>query len=67
LSAEMATAALGLAGALLHPSVGVVLGGKLLCGGALYRRKVEYRSARNKTLKGHAMSGFYSMKRVQAL
>jgi len=66
-SAEMATAAIGLAGALVHPSVGFLLGGKLLCGGALYRKKVEYRSARNKTLKGHAMSWFYSMKRLQVV
>jgi hypothetical protein len=66
-STEMATAAVGLAGALLHPGVGFALGGGLLSGGALYREKVEYRSARNKTLKGHAMSWIYSMKRLQVV
>jgi hypothetical protein len=63
-SAEMATAAVALAGAVLHPAAAALaVGGKLLAGGALSKKKVEYRSARNKTLKGHPMSWLYSMKR----
>lgn len=59
-SAEMATAAIALAGAFLEPTTGLAL-----AGGALYRKKVEYKAARNKTLKGHPMSWLYSIKRVQ--
>jgi hypothetical protein len=33
-----------------------------LAAGALYRAKVEYRAARNKTLDKHAMAWLYQMK-----
>jgi hypothetical protein len=59
-SAEMATAAICLGGAFLQPTTALAL-----AGGALYRKKVEYRAARNKTLKGHSMSWLYSIKRLQ--
>jgi hypothetical protein len=57
-SKEMATAAIALGTTFLQPTIGLAV-----AGGALYRKKVEYRAARNKTLKGHPMSWFYSMKR----
>jgi hypothetical protein len=59
-SAEMATAAICLGGAFLQPTTALAL-----AGGALYRKKVEYRADRNKTLKGHSMSWLYSIKRLQ--
>lgn len=61
-SGEMATAAVGLAGSFLHPTLGLAV-----AGGALYKKKVEYRAARNKTLRGHTMSWLYSMKRIQVV
>ena len=59
-SAEMGTAALGVLGSFFHPMVGLPV-----AGGALYKKKVEYRAARNKTLQGHSMSWLYSMKKFQ--
>jgi hypothetical protein len=50
-SAEMATAAVGLLGSFFHPTLGLAA-----AGGALYRKKVEYRAARNKTLEGHTIT-----------
>ena len=58
-SAEMATAAISLGTAFFQPLIGLVL-----AGGALYRKKVEYRADRNKTLKGHPMSWLYCMKKL---
>ncbi len=62
LSSEMATAVIALAGSFLEPTIGLTL-----AGGALHRKKVEYRASRNKTLKGHPMSWLYSMKKVQVV
>jgi len=65
-SAEMATALVGAAGsflpALVAPPVAAL--GLTVAGGALYRKKVEYRAARNKTLAGHTMSWLYAMKKL---
>ncbi|MEB3308862.1 MAG: hypothetical protein VKJ02_01365 [Snowella sp.] len=62
LSSEMATAVIALAGSFLEPTIGLTV-----AGGALYRKKVEYRASRNKTLKSHPMSWLYSMKKVQVV
>jgi hypothetical protein len=61
-SVEMAAALVGLASSFLCPTIGPIV-----AGGALYRKNVEYRAARNKSLKGHSMSWLYSLKKLQAL
>jgi hypothetical protein len=61
-SSEMATAAIALASSPWTNTVGLAL-----AGGALYRKKVDYRASRNKALKGHPMSWLYAMKRVQVV
>ena len=58
-SKEMATAAIAIAGSFLEPVVGLGI-----AGGALCKKKVDYRTARNKTLQGHPMSWLYSTKKV---
>jgi hypothetical protein len=59
-SKEMATAIVGCALSVVEP-----ISGLLVAGGALYRKKVEYRSARNAALRAHSMSWLYSAKKVQ--
>jgi hypothetical protein len=65
-SAEMATALIGVAGSffpsLVPPPAASV--GLMVAGGALYRKKVEYRAARNKALTNHSMSWLYAMKKL---
>jgi hypothetical protein len=56
-SKEIGVAAIAIAGAFVEPQAG------LLAAGALYKAKVEYRVARNRTLDKHAMSWLYEMHR----
>jgi len=57
-SKEIATAIVAIAGSFVEPVVGLVI-----AGGALYKKKVDYRVARNKTLQGHPMSWLYSTRK----
>lgn len=62
-SNEMATALVMVTAAgFLSPTLAPII-----AGGALYRKKVEYRAARNKSLKGHPMSWLYSLKKLPVL
>ncbi len=61
-SSEMLAAVIGAAGSLVAPVPASI--GLALAGGALYRKNVEYRASRNKTLKGHSMSWLYAMRRL---
>jgi hypothetical protein len=56
----MGAAAITVAGAFVQPAVASVL-----AAGALYRSKVEYRAARNRTLERHAMPWLYEMRRFK--
>ena len=58
-SKEMATAAVALAGSLIEPVSGLGI-----AGGALYKKKIDYRAARNKTLGNRSMSWLYSTRKV---
>jgi len=57
-SKEIATAIVAIAGSFVEPVVGIAI-----AGGALYKKKVDYRAARNKTLQGHTMSWLYSTRK----
>jgi hypothetical protein len=59
-SKEFGTAAIALGGTFVEP-----LTGSVLAAGALYKAKVEYRAARNRTLDKHAMSWLYEIRRVK--
>lgn len=61
-SKEFGAAAVALGGTFVEP-----LTGSLVAAGALYKAKVEYRAARNKTLEKHAMSWLYEMRRIRAV
>ncbi|AFZ11703.1 hypothetical protein Cri9333_0784 [Crinalium epipsammum PCC 9333] len=63
-SSEMATAAISLVGSFLLPIISPTV---LLAGGALYKRKVDYNTNRNKILREHPMSWLYSMNKIQAI
>jgi hypothetical protein len=56
----MGAAAIAAAGAFVQPALAAAL-----AAGALYRTKVEYSTARNKTLERHAMSWLYEMRRFK--
>jgi len=57
-SKEIATAIVAIAGSFVEPVVGLAI-----AGGALYKKKVDYRAARNKTLQGHTMPWLYSTRK----
>ncbi len=59
-SKEIATAGIALAGSFFEPTIGMTV-----AGGALYKKKVEYKIARNKVLQGHPMSWLYNIKKFQ--
>lgn len=56
----MGAAAIAVAGTFIEPTTAT-----LLASGALYRAKVDYKAARNKTLERHSMSWLYEMKRLK--
>ena len=58
----MGAAALVLAGTFVEPTTT-----SLLAAGALYKAKVDYKAARNKTLDKHPMSWLYEMRRVKVV
>jgi hypothetical protein len=60
-SGEMGAAVIALAGAFISPTLATL--GPLTAIGALYRKKNEYRNARNKALKAHTTSWLYSIRR----
>jgi hypothetical protein len=60
-SKEMGATAIALAGTFVEPIMG-----SLLAAGALYRSKVEYRAARNRTLERHAMAWLYETRGLTA-
>lgn len=55
-------AAIAIAGTFVHP-----MAGSAIAAGALYKAKVEYRAARNRSLDKHGLSWLYEMRRVAAL
>ncbi len=59
-SKEIATAGIALAGSFFEPTMGMIV-----AGGALYKKKVEYKIARNRVLQGHPMSWLYKIKKFQ--
>lgn len=61
-SKEFGAAAIALAGTFIEPMTG-----SLFAAGALYKAKVEYRAARNRTLDKHALSWLYEMRRLRAI
>jgi hypothetical protein len=60
-SKEMGAAAIAMAGTFVEP-----ITSSLLAAGVLYKAKVDYRTARNRTLDNHPMSWLYEMNRVKA-